>query len=681
MNDDIWKPYDETLKFLKEYYDYEEPDDIKKVNCYDPKYFCRVVEDELITGFLTNTDQFVPIKDPIPVSTVDDSLKTITSNNMLVADINTLANNSVDTKRVNFIKRIQLETNFYNVFRNTIRILFNDYLNSQKRKEIKDECNKKYSLYKNQLDTVIELLHDLVKDTIIFASESEIKYNYKDINESDLHTCISQTVDKCESKDSICRINNDKCQLVLPKINLVNGSDNEIFYYGRMADELIRYNRIKSFIFKPQAYLSFGQVKYNLRDDEIIILQDLLTQEYFENLIPSEINRYAKYNTFDTAEPILTQTYREEMELDEIINPFHVRDCVKSSPNNIKSGYWKNCFPSNYKEIEYTGSNYCSLYLMIDLVKKINKIDLTLEEVKEDLINIYRDLTDNFKNKDRINKIIDILREESQFDANQLQDGTMTFEQMIIHDGFVAINFDLWLLLVNYKIPSIFISSKKIPETRFNENVFICYTESNTEEYVFILVPAMYRRYSNFLPEYKLIVNDEDINININVLNKEDCLDSIRSAITKYHSIDYYLDEIYEKDITTKYKPRQKGLRVGPELESVSVSVEKEEGEEVFDIEPKKKVKRLKSKKLKEGLVLEEAEEVFEEPVREEPKLDDILLEEIIDITPVKRRRTRKQRELKMKANPLGKKGIRRTRTKRKLPEDVDIVGEVEIAN
>ena len=84
------------LKFLKEYYDYEEPNGIKDVNCHDPKYFCRVVEDELITGFLTNTDQFVPIKDPIPIASVPDTIKTITSNDFLVADINTLTNNNVD---------------------------------------------------------------------------------------------------------------------------------------------------------------------------------------------------------------------------------------------------------------------------------------------------------------------------------------------------------------------------------------------------------------------------------------------------------------------------------------------------------------------------------------------------------------------------------------------------------
>ena len=158
---------------------------------------------------------------------------------------------------------------------------------------------------------------------------------------------------------SITGIENIKGNGLAKRFVLFNGTDNEAFYYGRMADELIRYNRIKSFIFKPQAYLSFGQIKYNLRDNEIIILQDLLTQEFFENLIPSEINRFAKYNTYDTAEPILSQQYNNELELDEIINPNHVRDCVKSEPNKIKSGFWRKCFPNSFREIEYTGSNFC----------------------------------------------------------------------------------------------------------------------------------------------------------------------------------------------------------------------------------------------------------------------------------------------------------------------------------
>ena len=653
MNDNIWKSYKETLEFLKIYYDYEEPDNIEKVNCYNPKYFCRVVEDELITGFLSNTNQFIPIKDPIPVSSVDDSIKTITNNDMLVADINTLTNMDGDSKRIDFIKRIQLETNFYNVFRNTIRIFFNDYSNSESRKKIQDECNKKYTLYKTKLDKVIKLLHELVKNNIIFAEDdNSIMYDYKNIEENEIFNCIKLNKDKCKTS-SICRVTNDKCTLILPKKNLVTNTDNEIYYYGRMADELIRYNRIKSFMFKPQAYLSFGQVKYNLRDNEIIILQDLLNPEFFENLIPADINKYAKYNTYDTAEPIITQEYKKEIPLDEIINPTHERDCTHSSPTNISSVYWKKCFPKGYKEIEYKGSPYCMIYLIIDLINEFKNIKVTAEEIKDILIEEYIRLTDNFTNKDRVNKIIDILHEEGQIDANLVQDGTMNFEQIIIQDGFIPVNFDLWILLVHFKIPSILISSKLIPETRYNNKEFVCYTESNINKYAFIIIPAMYKRKDNKFPEYKLIVNNNsDTKINITELSESECLTNIESAIDKHINIEDYLDIVFEKDITTKYKKKQKGIRdiefevieeVEIEPKPLPLPVENKEQDEVFDIEPKKRIKKVR--KIKPKIILEEAEEVNEDILPEQ-------LNEIIEIEPVKK----KKGKINIKVNPPGKK-------------------------
>jgi hypothetical protein len=658
MNDSIWKPYEQTLEFLKEYYDYEEPKDITMVNCFNPKYFCRVVEDELITGFLTNTNQFVPIKDPIPISSVDDNIKTIQMNNMLVADINTLTNSQVDSKRVDFIKRIQLETNFYNVFRNTIRILFNDYSNSEKRKKIQDECNRRFSLYKHQLDTVIELLHDLVNDNIVFASDG---IEYKDIDESHINTCISNDVNKCGSEGSICRVTKDKCTLVLPRKNLVNDTDNELYYYGRMADELIRYNRIKSFIFKPQAYLSFGQVKYNLRGDEIIVLQDLLNQEFFENLVPAEINRFAKYNTYDTAEPIISQTYKKELNFDEIINPKVIQECKKTEPLPIKSTVWHKCFPTTYKEVEYSGASHCTLNMLIDIIKAVKNIDLTVDGLKDDLIEEYSKLTDRFTNEERIQKIIQILKEESQSDLTDIQIGPNFFEQLIIPDSFMAVNFDIWILLVRYRIPSIFISSKFIPETRYNFNEFVCYMDNNNDkQFVFIVTPAMYKRSNQKIPQYKIIQNNEQsLSINLGVLRGESCMDKIRTAIDHFVSIDDYLDLIFEKDVTTKYKPKQKGLR------EISFEIENE-GEEPAEINKKPK----KIKRIQPTLLLEEAEEVREENPNQEFNIEDIILAEPIDFTPTTTKKKRTKRK-GIRVNPHGKKT-----TRKKLSETVEIIEE-----
>ena len=54
------------------------------------------------------------------------------------------------------------------------------------------------------------------------------------------------------------------CSLVIPKNNLINDIDNEEVYYGRLADELIRYQRIKTFILQPKVFLTFENIKYNL---------------------------------------------------------------------------------------------------------------------------------------------------------------------------------------------------------------------------------------------------------------------------------------------------------------------------------------------------------------------------------------------------------------------------------
>jgi len=127
-------------------------------------------------------------------------------------------------------------------------------------------------------------------------------------------TCIvNDEEDKCNAYAPLCKSEGTTCKMILPKKNLLTKTDNEKKYYLRAADELIRYNRIKSFMFEPQMYLSFGKVDYNLRDDEIIIMQSLLTQEYFDSLIPAQVNKYVKHNTRDDAKPLLSQVYENKV--------------------------------------------------------------------------------------------------------------------------------------------------------------------------------------------------------------------------------------------------------------------------------------------------------------------------------------------------------------------------------
>jgi hypothetical protein len=308
--------------------------------------------------------------------------------------------------------------------------------------------------------------------------------------------------------------------------------------------------------------------------------------------------------------------------------------------------------------------------LIIDLVNEIKKKSLTIEEVKDDLIDEYVKLTNNFTDNDRIYKIIDILKEEGQIDASQLQDGSMNFEQLIIQQGFLATNFDLWILLVKYEIPSIFISSKNIAETRYKLRQFVCYDNSSIDKnnkYVFICAPAMYRRTKKY-PEYKLIIDNKDkIEIDIDELKEGECLNNIEDALNNYITIEDYLDVIFEKNIQ---KPKD---------------------EDFDELNIVKKKRKIANKKMKPTLILKEEEEVFEIPkedlelkekseLKEEKELNikDIIFpeEEKLEIIPV-RKEKKKTRKQKIKVNPHGKKST----TKRKLPENIEILDVMENIN
>ena len=66
--------------------------------------------------------------------------------------------------------------------------------------------------------------------------------------------------------------------MVIPKVNLLNPSqNNEIMYIARMTDEILRYNRIRAFMLDRNIFPLIN-VKYNLREDEIILSHTMLAK-------------------------------------------------------------------------------------------------------------------------------------------------------------------------------------------------------------------------------------------------------------------------------------------------------------------------------------------------------------------------------------------------------------------
>lgn len=92
------------------------------------------------------------------------------------------------------------------------------------------------------------------------------------------------------------------CGLYIPKRNLVDGSDNESNYYVRLADELLRYKRIRAFMLYPNKYLTFDSVSYNLKENEMLLLDADLASYISENKRAIASNDYVEYKSYYTSE-------------------------------------------------------------------------------------------------------------------------------------------------------------------------------------------------------------------------------------------------------------------------------------------------------------------------------------------------------------------------------------------
>lgn len=313
MEPTIWSDYKQTTEMLT--FIHKDTDGL--VPCAP---IFKVLEDEVIVGVLTESNQFVQLSVPEPVSNVNDQLRELRNSNFVMkpdgknlisSDALLTSSSEVDEERVNYVKKIQLETKFYQAFRNTIRTLLNDPVYNKERMALDKETSQMAVMYSTKLKSATEMLTKLVGNMVIFVKD----YNYQLINE--IHSCATISDDtKCRAEAPLCSVNsNGKCQLILPKQNLVNGADNERNYFLRMADELIRYHRVRQFMFEPQVYLSFGKVDYKISKEEIMIMQSLLNNEFFDNMVGAKVNRFAAHTSYDNAQPQVTEPYASEVKI------------------------------------------------------------------------------------------------------------------------------------------------------------------------------------------------------------------------------------------------------------------------------------------------------------------------------------------------------------------------------
>ena len=488
-NDENNKTMEETLQFLKLISDTTK----NEILC---KPLVKIMEDELVIGVLTETNQLIPLIEP--EQNTDQSIKyTINDDNFIQINKITQISTKQDKTREEYVKKVKLETELYNTFRNTLRKLLNNYKNRNDRSEIEEVANSPRMLYYTQLEKLILLLESLMNDNVSFIPNS--KDNIKKIEDN---------------------LKSDGDILLIPKTNLLSKLDNKEIYYSKLADELIRYVRIKQFMFKPKMFLSFTNLDYNLNENEIILLQSLLTQDYFDDLIPDNKSKYISFTSYDTVEPNTTVPYDNTYDI-----KFERKNIKNSKLDNIPElgskdskdskdfKIYNNClitkkdifaklklkFRGGYKEINFSSEkNSCTFDVVLTMVNNYTSENIDVLGVKKILVEEYNKLFDKYPTD-----VVSLLDYYGYIlSSKQLTNNSITLEYIIMSDSYYITNFDLLLISNKFNIPITLIAPHTFKE---NKNEYMCFNISNNTTFI-IRTPGV-NKYKHQIPKYKMIVN------------------------------------------------------------------------------------------------------------------------------------------------------------------------------
>ena len=496
MDDIKWNEYYKTRDFLTSVSNNSNGNILSK-----PRV--KVIEDNLIVGLLTETNQFVQIDPPIP-DDVQDAIPSLNNTNYLVADKTIFTTKKDDTIRSKTIRKITLETQFYTAFRTTIRILLNDYLNREVRGKIVDLLDNPSYLYRNKLKKIVILLKYLTRNSVLFDNfdkmPEELIYQLTEIS-----SCISN----CNNKKYCLAKENGSCLIMIPQKNLVNARDNSIEYFVRITDELLRYKRIRLFMLNPKRFLNISNIEYNIESNEIIMLQSLLNSDYFDDLIPFEMNNYINNINYDLANPIISQKYSNNVPLTTQYNFTQLEnnefenfesECIKEKHDSITNNKWKRIIPSNAKEIVFDNTQKCSFIIINYILQERLKTNVPIETIRKILWNSYSDIYEKYKTK-----IIKILSKQGKASMmNRLSTNQIQFQDLIMSEEYFITNLDLWAISSKYNLPVLLFSSKNLKNLSINSDWLIL-GGNPSENYYIIRCPFDIQSIDG-IPSYNLIM-------------------------------------------------------------------------------------------------------------------------------------------------------------------------------
>jgi hypothetical protein len=335
-----------------------------------------------------------------------------------------------------------------------VRKLFAKFENRHKKNEIQQIADNNAFLYAQRVRKIEAILRNFIDGHIVFV----------DIAADVLKDMAS--VSSCDSPDDesptcIIKENGDP-QLAIPKRHLISGYDNEQIYVGRLADELVRNERVKEFMYNTKTRLNAENVDYQIRDDEFILVQSALTTEYFSGLtdqfeMENTGEKYPVQTNRELANPSISVAYPNA----KIPVSEQYKDSVKTDVANVclqkimkvqgnQKVIWGKIFPEDAIEVMYFDTPNCSFEPIILFVREMVGMDVTVSEIKHQLWEAYRDL---FKTPGNFSAVMGILKKQGKA---KLLSGEMTvdgFHAVIFADTYNMSDLDYYVLADKHGYP------------------------------------------------------------------------------------------------------------------------------------------------------------------------------------------------------------------------------------
>jgi hypothetical protein len=504
---EIWSDYKTTIQLLNKVYN----EGSSSIPC---KPVAKVMDPEssLIVGILTQTNQFVMINPPNE-NIINDGLTLITSSNYIIADKEVTTKKEEDLDRIVAVKRIELESQFYFMFRSIIRELLGKYENREYRNKIVSLYSNNMMDYNVKIKKMIKYLIDMVNNKITFD-----EFDEKILLDLDTMKC---NINKCSSETVYCFSKNNGCILVIPKYHLLSGADNEKIYYARVADELLRYKRIRLFMLHPNNYLNITDTNYKLNDNEFILLQTSIDNGYLKGLTPYNTSNEIINTAFNTAEPQISQKYStQQISIEEQyennndnnsnqLNQYIV-ECIKETVEVIGNPYesiWKRVFPKKSREIIFkNNSTNCTFYILNYIFQDKHNVPISVQKIKE-LISIgYKELLPKYK--DAIYKILK--KQGKKFIMEKVEDKnkSVDLDTIVLTEEYYLTDIDIWVFAYKAKMQICLFSKNKLKG--LNENLeWLILNKQYNEKHYFIRSPPLfgankYGSYNIITPSYYL---------------------------------------------------------------------------------------------------------------------------------------------------------------------------------